>query len=122
MATLPSAYVDNISLLKTDTVIFRGNRISDCYGANIHAIHIQNCTNLIAKDNQAVRIRSNGGVGKGFEINDCDNAILLYNVASRVDVGFDLISVATLNIYNLTAHNCDIALEPILQAYSEIFP
>lgn len=110
MATLPAAYVDNIRLTKAATLEARGNTVSDCYGNNVVGIEIKDAEATIVKNNKAVRIRSNGGVSRGFKVNNCTTATLLYNVASRTDVGFDILSVSNLNVYNATAHNCDIEM------------
>lgn len=102
---LPSAYVDNVRLIKNDTTIVRGNRVSDCVGPTVTAYTLSNCENLLAKDNQAVRIKSRLKSGIGFHISNCTTVTMLYSVASRVNTGFYFNSIGTLNVYNLTAHN-----------------
>lgn len=110
MATLAAGFIDNVRLTKSTTLEVRGNTVSDCYGNNVTGIEVKNSPAAIIKNNKAVRIRSNGGVSRGIKVNNCTTATLLYNVASRTDVGFDILSVTNLNVYNATAHNCDIEM------------
>lgn len=107
---LVAAYIDNVRLIKNDTSIVRGNRVSDCVGANVTAYKLNNCTNLLAKDNRAVRIKSRTKSSIAFHIYNCTTVTLLYSVASRVNTGFYLNSIDTLNVYNLTAHNTNRAV------------
>ena len=107
MVALPAFYVDNVRLLYTDTLIVRGNTVSDCYGyAEVIGIEITNADEVRAKNNKVVRMRANSP-GVGFSISNCTDVLLAYNVASRCDIGFDFSNITTLNIYNLTAHDCE---------------
>lgn len=106
MATLPVFYVDNVRLLYTDTLFVRGNVVADAYGNNITGIRIKNCENARAKNNKCLRLRSKTSNSIGFKIHNCDDFLALYNVSSRCNVGFDFEDIDTLNVYNLTSHNC----------------
>lgn len=110
MATLPAAYIDNVQAIKTSTMMVRGNNVSDCYGNNVCGIHVEEATTAIVKNNKSVRIRSNGGYSKAIEVKDCNTATLLYNAASRAGVGIELTDITSLNVYNATAHNCEISI------------
>lgn len=108
---LPAAYVDNVSLMSSSTLVNRGNIVSDCTGFDITGIKIENCEDVLVKNNKCVRLHSTGGTGRGFHITNCENVNLLYNTASRVDVGFDFSILSSLIMYNATAHNCDICIQ-----------
>jgi len=105
--TLPVFYVENVVVMDADTLMVRGNRVSDISGMGAIGIQVTAVTNLRAKDNQAVRIRSPFADAKGFEISNVTDAVLVYNVASRTNTGFDFSSIRSLDVYNLTAHLCD---------------
>jgi hypothetical protein len=111
MSVLPSFYIDNVALSATETINVRGNQVTDLQGSgSVRAFNISNCENLRVKNNKALRIRSVTNNGIGFYISNCPDTLLVYNVASRCDVGFDFSSITTLNVYNLTAHNCTIGI------------
>jgi len=107
MATLPQYYPDNVSINMDDTVFVRGNTVSDITGNNAIAFKVHNIKNLRAKGNKAIRIRSESNNAKGFEISNIEDAYLLYNVASRTNTGFDFYSLGKLDVFNMTAHNCN---------------
>jgi hypothetical protein len=107
---LPAAYIDNVRLVSSKTISVRGNIVYDCYGENITGIKIDSCEDVIVKNNKCVRLRSNGGIGRGYHISNCEETNLIYNVSSRVDVGFDFSSLTELIIYNLTSNNTDICI------------
>jgi len=107
MATLPQYYPDNVNINMDDTIIVRGNDVSDITGDNAVAYKLNNIKNLRAKNNKAIRIRSAIGQAKGFDLDIIEDAVLVYNVASRTNTGFEFGSdVASLDVYNATAHNC----------------
>jgi len=110
MATLPSAYIDNVTLNKATTLEARGNSVSDCYGKNVIGIEVKNSISTVVKNNKAVRIRANGGISRGLQVSNCTTAMIIYNVASRADVGVELDNIPTLDVYNATVHNCDIEI------------
>lgn len=101
---LPSFYIDNINVNFSETVIVRGNTVSNCYGKKITGIQVKNCTNLRAKNNKVLNLKTLDGTGFNFQT--INNALLLYNVTSRCTTGFKLGSITALNVYNLTSHNC----------------
>lgn len=104
---LPSFYVDNVSLKNDDTISVRGNRVSDIKGINVVGINVHNCANLRMKNNQVSRLREpESGISTGYIIQNCDDALLVYNSASRCKIGFFLTDIAALSVYNLTAHDC----------------
>jgi hypothetical protein len=47
------------------------------------------------------------GQATGFEIDEVTDAVLVYNTASRTNVGFDFKTIESLDVYNMTAHLCD---------------
>lgn len=100
-------YADNNTILRSETLIVRGNEVSDLTGDTVSAYNLENITNLRAKHNKALRIRSATGTATGFNISDTQDAVFVYNVASRTNTGFLFASsVAALEVYNATAHNC----------------
>ena len=107
MATLPAFYVDNVRLIKQRTLNVRGAVISDIKGPNVVGIHVENCHALRMKNNKVLRARN----GIGFEIQNCEDAVLVYNVASRMTKGFVFSAIDALEVYNLTAHNCMTGVE-----------
>lgn len=107
MVDFPQYYPDNVNIDMDDTIIVRGNDVSDITGNNAVAYKLNNIKNLRAKNNKAIRIRSPNGNAKGFEIAVIEDAYLLYNVASRTNTGFDFYSLEKLNVFNMTAHNCN---------------
>jgi uncharacterized protein YuzE len=106
MVALPAFYVDNVRLLYTDTLNVRGNTVSDCYGSGeVIGIEILNANEVRAKNNKVVRLRTDSP-GIGFSISNCTDVLMVYNVASRCDIGFSFEDITTLNVYNLTSHDC----------------
>ena len=103
---LPSFFVDNLSVNYTDTHIMRGNTVSDIRGDTVIAFNVKNCHTLRAKNNKAIRINSDTNDSTGFKITNCFDVLMVYSVASRCDTGFEFSIITTLNVYNLTAHNC----------------
>jgi hypothetical protein len=99
-------YPDNINIQMDDTIIVRGNSVSDITGSHAIGINLHDIKNLRAKNNKAVRIRSPLNDAKGFEIAAIEDAYLVYNTASRVDTGFDFYALEKLDVFNMTAHNC----------------
>jgi hypothetical protein len=89
----------------------RGNTVSDLQGASVTGIRIASGSTVRAKNNKALRMRATSGTSTGFKVRNCTDVLLVYNVASRCDVGFDFESITTLNVYNMTSHNCDICVK-----------
>jgi hypothetical protein len=89
MATLPQYYPDNVSINMDDTITVRGNDVSDITGDNATAFTLTNIKNLRAKNNKAIRIRSPIGQAKGFDVDEVEDAVFVYNVASRTNTGFE---------------------------------
>jgi len=104
--TIPTFYPDNVTVLKSETVLVRGNEVSDLTGSTVTAYNLNNIKNLRAKNNKALRIRSPLGNSTGFDIDQVADAVLVYNVASRVATGFEFGSIPTLEVYNTTVNNC----------------
>lgn len=103
---LPSFYVDGISVKASDTAMLRGNTVSDLQSnGKVTGIKVSGFTNLRAKNNKVVRLKSKTE-SVGFDIDNIQNTLLIYNVASRCDKGFVFGNVGTFNVYNLTSHNC----------------
>jgi len=110
--TLPAFYIDNVRVISLETMMVRGNKVSDCYGVDVVGIEATNCDTLRAKDNTVVRLRSSGGTGICYKVSDCKDTLFVYNTASRATVGFDFSSIDTqLAVYNLTSHNCSIHVQ-----------
>jgi hypothetical protein len=112
MVAIPSFYIDNVRLLFAAgdvryTYNLRGNTVSDCRGSDVIGIEIKDCRNVRAKDNKVLRMRTQSP-STGFKIQNCVDVVMLYSVASRCDIGFDFEDITTLNVYNLTSHNCNI--------------
>ena len=105
MAVLPAFYIDNLNVDYDETIVTRGNRVSDLYSdGNVSGIKVSDVKNWRAKNNIVSRLRSDLGIA--FEVDDIQDVLMLYNVASRCNRGFEFTSVATLNVYNATTHNC----------------
>lgn len=103
---LPAFYVDGINVEASDTCMLRGNTVSDLQAdAKVVGIEVDGFTNLRAKNNKVVRLKSKTE-SIGFDIKNIGNTLLVYNVASRCDKGFVFTDVGTFNVYNLTSHNC----------------
>lgn len=102
---LPALYVDNVSITRANTQVVRGNTVSDLSGNVVRGINIENTHNLRVKNNKVVRIRSKNNTATAYRIHNSNDCLLLYNVASRANVGYRLTSIAMLNVYNATAHN-----------------
>jgi hypothetical protein len=103
--TVPG-YIDNSTISRSNTIQIRGNTVSDLQGGTVVAFNIAHVDNVLVKNNKALRIRSTTGSAVGFKVDYALHAIFLYNVASRTNYGFYLTNVATLDVYNATAHNC----------------
>jgi hypothetical protein len=104
--TIPTFYPDNVTVLKSDTLLVRGNEVSDLTGPTVTAYKLNNITNLRAKNNKALRILSPTGNSTGFDVDQVADAVLVYNTASRIVTGFDFGAVASLDVYNATVNNC----------------
>lgn len=113
MATqLPAFYVDNVRLSSEATVSLRGNVVSDITSlATAKGFNIKDCQNIRAKNNKALRIRSRNSTSYGFYTQNCTDVLFIYNVTSRANVGFYFTSATTLNVYNMTTHNCNVGVE-----------
>jgi len=105
MAVLPAFYIDNLNVDYDETIVTRGNRVSDLYSdGNVSGIKVSDVKNWRAKNNIVSRLRSDLGIA--FEVDDIQDVLMLYNVASRCNRGFEFTSITTLNVYNATTHNC----------------
>ena len=103
---LSSFYVDNINVNASDTCVLRGNTVSDIQAnGKVTGIKVEGFTNLRAKNNKVVRLKSKTE-SVGFDIKNIDDTLLIYNVASRCDKGFVFDNVGIFSVYNLTTHNC----------------
>lgn len=99
-------YVDNVRLLYTDTCFVRGNVVSDCYGHNITGIEVKNCDTARVKNNKVFRMRATSH-SDGFKFTNISDLLAIYNTSSRCHYGFNFSNITTLNVYNLTSHNCN---------------
>jgi hypothetical protein len=104
----PAFYIDNVRVLTSQTTFVRGNVVSDLVGDTVVGITAINNDTLRAKNNRVVRVRSPLGQATGFNIQNSTDTLLVYNVASRTNTGFSFSQITTLDVYNLTAHNCNL--------------
>jgi hypothetical protein len=107
MADLPAFYVDNVRLISSRTATVRGNTVSDLSGTTVTGFKLSNIHTLRAKNNKAIRVRSSTAQAQGFDVDNIGDALFVYNVASRTNEGFTFAVVDTLNVYNVTTHNCN---------------
>lgn len=99
-------YIDNVNVDNADTIVVRGNKVSDCYGNSVKGISVHNCTNVRMKDNKVVRMRAWAKNSVGFDIQDNQNVVMAFNVTSRCNKGLFFRYISELYVYNLTSHDC----------------
>jgi len=108
MSTLPQLYPDNSHLLMSRTITVRDNVVHDITSDNGTAkgIEIIWTRDARIKRNRMYKIDNRQGNSYGMTVEGCADALLVLNAASRSQNGFSFASITTLNVYNLTTHNC----------------
>lgn len=105
---LPQLLIDNNSIYTTDTITLRNNVVRDiiCDNDEAKGIEIIWSQNARVKENKVYRINSRTALSYGITVEGCSDLLLFYNAVSRTHTGFVFSSIADLNVYNATAHDC----------------
>jgi hypothetical protein len=108
MTALPQLLIDNAMIYNSNTITIRGNTVRDitCDNDDVKGIEVVWPQNARVKENKVYRIASRSSSSYGFTVEGCNDLLLFYNAASRLDTGFKFNSITALNVYNATAHNC----------------
>lgn len=123
---IPAFFIDNVTVIKSGTVVVRGNRVTNLKSntASVTGIYIANCKSLRAYRNQASTLSAKPDIDPfrdqevsiGMQLVSCGllskgvqgTAILVYNTQTRCDFGLVAGSRSNLpNIYNNTTYNCN---------------